>query len=163
MCREFIVNLLKAINNSVDNTTSNEQILVRLQNIEKQLERQERTSLYRYQVSIGIGFIGLGLGASLASVRHDWLMWVLVFGGIIMIALAGITYRQDIRKKTAIGGFTTTFIGLAISTVQLYSSSIIPPCVFFLGLFCILIGLLLLIIASSSSKMDGQRDSNRLL
>jgi len=158
MCREFIINLLKAINKSMDNTTSNEQILTRLQNIEKQLEHHERASLYRYQVSIGIAFIGFGLGASLAQGRQDWLSWLLVLGGIIGIAWAGIVYRQDIRKKTAIGGFTTTFIGLVVSTLQLYFPSIMPARVFFLGLFFILIGLLLLIIASSSSRGNRQRD-----
>jgi len=152
--QKFIANLLKASYESIDKAPSNKQILDKLRSMEDQLERQERKALYRYRVSIGIVFIGLSFGASMASIGGDWLIWVLVLGGLSIIGWSAAEYIQDIHKKPTLVGIIITIIGIVISAIQLCYKSNISPLVFFLGVLFILIGYLVLIIASRPLKNE---------
>lgn len=154
MWQKVLLNLVKALCiTNINDEPSNKQLFEKLQKIEEKLEVQERISSYRYGVSIGISVIGLGFGTSLTQPRQDWLVWFLVFGGLIIIISSVVENNRAINKNTARIGLLTIIIGVVISAVSLYLSAA-PPVMFFIGLLVSLLGFLITIVAAEQKTRN---------
>lgn len=159
MWQRIISNIAKIIDDDIASRSEQDMIMEKLNRIEKQIERQEKMAQYRFQVGLGISFIVLGLGVKIATDSLDWLALFTAIGGYLVMFAAGIQYREDINKKTAGWGIAIALVGLAISAIYLYYKNGLTPFMFILGIVFLLIGLLVLIIASRSRRKPSTEKS----
>ena len=142
--------------------SSSDEISNKLTEIERRLESQERIAFRRFHWSLSIAFIGLGLGAALASrslegTEATGLSAILLFGGILLMYLTQLELSQDYYKKTAWWGFGVTVIGVAMVAIPLlanWSGNLIWADVMAAGWLAIPVGIILMLIATKPFKRN---------
>jgi len=139
--------------------SSEDQIIKELKIIKKQLEQQQKIAFRRFHWSISIAFVGLGLGAAIASrgfkgTETTGLSIILLFGGILLMYLTQLQLSQDYLRRTAWSGFGLTVAGLAMVAIPLLSNwgGTIVACFMTIGLWVMPVGLIVMLIAAKPFK-----------
>lgn len=141
--------------------SSNDEIISKLTEIEKRLERQEKTGQLRFRFAVAITFIILSLSVLLASLSLEktielrWFSLPLLFLGLLAIYVSLIEFSQEYRKNFVVSGSILLIIG--VLTVVLTSPTLGTPFSFitcqvriiagWLGVLLVLSGTVLLFLA----------------